>query len=67
MDTFQIKQEIQRIISIFDMGGKAAAKAMHITLGTYHKKLSDKVTNHCFNEKNLTDLITYIKTEAEKL
>mgnify|MGYP000981343946 FL=1 len=67
MDTLQIKQEIQRIISIFDMGGKAAAKAMHITLGTYHKKLSDKVTNHSFNEKNLTDLITYIKTEAEKL
>lgn len=67
MQHSELKNRIEQILETFDMGAKAAAKAMNITPGTFAKKRSDKVENHCFNEKNLQDLIHYIKQEAEKL
>lgn len=66
MDT-EIKQKILHIVETFGMKGSVVAKAMHITEPTYNSKKNPKNDRHKFNEKNLQDLIHYIKQEAEKL
>lgn len=63
----EIKQKVEEIQVIFGMKSEACAKAMGVSEQTFNKKKSDKVDYHCFNEKNLADLIAYIKAEAEKL
>lgn len=63
----EIKQRVEEIQVIFGMKSAVCAKAMGVTEQTFNKKKYDKVPEHTFNEKNLTDLINYIKTEAEKL
>lgn len=67
MDTTKITQDIERITEIFGMKASVCAKAMNITEQTFRSKKTDKNPRHCFNEKNLQDLIAYIKSEAEKL
>lgn len=63
----EIDNKIQSIVDTFGMKAEVVAKAMNVTTGTYRKKKSEKSSDHCFNEKNLNDLIVYIKTESEKL
>ncbi|MDO4728203.1 MAG: hypothetical protein Q4B43_04260 [Bacteroidota bacterium] len=63
----EIKQRIIEIQDIFDIGAKGCSKAMSITVQSFRNRMSDKTGRNNFNEKNLQDLIAYIKTEAEKL
>lgn len=67
MNNKNIDDQIQEIVDTFGMKAEVAAKAMNITVGTFRKKKSEKSDDHCFNQKNLDDLIIYIKTESELL
>lgn len=67
MEHNEIKERIIEIQTIFDIGAKGCAKAMNITPQSFRNRMSDLSGRNTFNRKNLTDLITYIKAEAEKL
>ena len=67
MDTDQITQEIERIIEALDMGAKGCAKAMGISVQAFRNKKSQGSHRDKFNEKNLQDLIRYIKEVSSKL
>ena len=67
MENTQIRAQVLAIVETFGMKGKVVAKAMGITETTYNMKKVPTENGHCFNEKNLRDLVTYIKQEAEKL
>ena len=62
-----LEQKILNIVEAFGMKSGVVAKAMNITEATYNSKKNPKNDRHKFNEKNLQDLINYIKAEAEKL
>ncbi len=67
MDTTEIKEKVKEIMGIFGLKGSGVAKAMNITANVFGQKMSDKAPRNQFNQKNLNDLITYIKIQAEKL
>ncbi len=66
MDTTEIRSKIDDIIATFGMKADVASKAMHMSLQVYRNKRTKTHLNK-FNQKNLDDLISYIKTEADKL
>ena len=67
MGSTQIRAQVLAIVETFGMKGKVVAKAMNITETTYNMKKVPAENGHSFNEKNLKDLVAYIKREAEKL
>lgn len=67
MGNIDINQKIQQVIDTFGMKDDIVAKAMNVTVQTIRNKRNEKAIRHSFNEKNYTNLIAYIKKEAEKL
>ena len=67
MENTQIRAQILAIVETFGMKGKVVAKAMGITETTYNMKKVATENGHSFNEKNLRDLVAYIKQEVGKL
>ena len=67
MENSQIRAQIVAIVETCGMKGKVVAKAMGITETTYNMKKVATENGHSFNEKNLRDLVAYIKQEAGKL
>jgi hypothetical protein len=67
MENSEIRAQVLAIVEIFGMKGKVVAKAMGITETTYNMKKVAAENGHSFNEKNLRDLVAYIKQEAGKL
>lgn len=67
MDHSEITKKIDDILETFGMSGKIAAKAMGVTYQTFRNKKNENNESHTFNNKNLEDLIVFIKSEAEKL
>lgn len=63
----ELEQKIEKIVETFGMKAEVIAIAMGVSKQTYYSKKDPKNTRHKFNEKNLQDLIHYIKQEAEKL
>ena len=67
MENTQIRAQILAIVETFGMKGKVVAKAMGITETTYNMKKVAADNGHSFNEKNLRDLVAYIKQAVEKI
>ena len=67
MENTQIRAQILAIVETFGMKGKVVAKAMGITETTYNMKKVAADNGHSFNEKNLQDLVAYIKQAVEKI
>ena len=67
MENTEIRAQVLAIVETFGMKGKVVAKAMGITETTYNMKKVAAENGHSFNEKNLRDLVAYIKQEAGKL
>ena len=67
MENTQIRAQVLAIVETFGMKGKVVAKAMGITETTYNMKKVAAENGHSFNEKNLRDLVAYIKQEVEKI
>ena len=67
MEKTQIRAQILAIVETFGMKGKVVAKAMGITETTYNMKKVAAENGHSFNEKNLRDLVAYIKQAVEKI
>ena len=67
MDSHEIEKKVSHILETFGMSGKVAANAMGVAYQTFKSKKSVTVAGHSFNEKNLSDLVDYIKREAGKL
>ena len=67
MENTQIRAQILAIVETFGMKGKVVAKAMGITETTYNMKKVAAENGHSFNEKNLQDLVAYIKQAVEKI
>ena len=67
MENSEIRAQVLAIVETFGMKGKVVAKAMGITETTYNMKKVAAENGHSFNEKNLRDLVAYIKQEAEKI
>lgn len=67
MENTEIRAQVLAIVETFGMKGKVVAKAMGITETTYNMKKVAAENGHTFNEKNLRDLVAYIKQEAGKL
>lgn len=67
MENTQIRAQILAIVETFGMKGKVVAKAMGITETTYNMKKVAAENGHSFNEKNLRDLVAYIKQAVEKI
>lgn len=67
MENSEIRAQVLAIVETFGMKGKVVAKAMGITETTYNMKKVAAENGHSFNEKNLQDLVAYIKQEAGKL
>ena len=67
MDTDQITQEIERIIEALDMGAPGCATAMGIREQAFRNTKCQGSHRDKFNEKNLQDLIRYIKEVSSKL
>lgn len=67
MENTEIRAQVLAIVETFGMKGKVVAKAMGITETTYNMKKVAADNGHSFNEKNLRDLVAYIKQEAGKL
>lgn len=63
----EIKQRVLEIQETFGMKAAVCAKAMGVTTQVFNLKKHDGTPEHTFNEKNLYNLIAYIKKEAEKL
>ncbi|WP_089059946.1 hypothetical protein [Flavobacterium tructae] len=60
-------EKINKVLDDFGMSGVKAAEAMGITYNTFRSKKTGKNERHSFNEKNYQDLISFIKTQANKL
>ncbi|TDE53744.1 hypothetical protein [Flavobacterium sp. GT3P67] len=67
MDVSQVKEKVLKILEDFGMTGSKAAEAMGVTYATFRNKKNDNAKGHTFNEKNYSDLVEFIKKEAEKL
>lgn len=67
MENSEIRAQVLAIVETFGMKGKVVAKAMGITETTYNMKKVAAENGHSFNEKNLRDLVTYIKQAVEKI
>lgn len=67
MENSEIRAQILAIVETFGMKGKVVAKAMGITETTYNMKKVAAENGHSFNEKNLQDLVAYIKQAVEKI
>ncbi|MFC2634286.1 MAG: hypothetical protein ACFNZU_02230 [Capnocytophaga granulosa] len=67
MENTEIRAQVLAIVETFGMKGKVVAKAMGITETTYNMKKVAADNGHSFNEKNLQDLVAYIKQAAEKI
>lgn len=67
MENSEIRAQILAIVETFGMKGKVVAKAMGITETTYNMKKVAADNGHSFNEKNLRDLVAYIKQAVEKI
>ena len=67
MENTEIRAQVLAIVETFGMKGKVVAKAMGITETTYNMKKVAAENGHSFNEKNLRDLVAYIKQEVEKI
>jgi len=67
MENSEIRAQVLAIVETFGMKGKVVAKAMGITETTYNMKKVAAENGHSFNEKNLQDLVAYIKQAAEKI
>ena len=67
MENTEIRAQVLAIVETFGMKGKVVAKAMGITETTYNMKKVAAENGHSFNEKNLQDLVAYIKQAVEKI
>ncbi len=67
MDTIEITTKILEIAKTFEMKDAGLAKAMNIGVATVRKNKMTTLNTHKFNQKNLNDLISYVKSEADKL
>ena len=67
MENTQIRAQVLAIVETFGMKGKVVAKAMGVTESTYNMKKVAAENGHSFNEKNLRDLVAYIKQAVEKI
>lgn len=67
MESIDVKGRILEIASVFAMKDEGLARAMGITVGVVRKNKSDKVDTHKFNEKNLADLIAFLRENVAKL
>lgn len=67
MENTEIRAQVLAIVETFGMKGKVVAKAMGITETTYNMKKVAAENGHSFNEKNLRDLVAYIKQAVEKI
>ena len=67
MENSEIRAQVLAIVETFGMKGKVVAKAMGITETTYNMKKVAAENGHSFNEKNLRDLVAYIKQAVEKI
>ena len=67
MENSEIRAQVLAIVETFGMKGKVVAKAMGITETTYNMKKVAAENGHSFNEKNLQDLVAYIKQAVEKI
>lgn len=67
MENSEIRAQVLAIVETFGMKGKVVAKAMGITETTYNMKKVAADNGHSFNEKNLRDLVAYIKQAVEKI
>ncbi|MDT7829274.1 hypothetical protein RQM65_11405 [Pricia sp. S334] len=61
------KAKINSITDTFGMKSEVAAKDMNVTLPTFWKKNSESAKAHQFTKQNHDDLVTYIKSAADKL
>ncbi|SDE15674.1 hypothetical protein [Riemerella columbipharyngis] len=62
-----IKNRIMEILDLFGITGARAAEIMGVKASTFNCKKNDNNPRHWFNQKNLDDLVNFIKREAEKL
>lgn len=60
MDHAQIKTEVGKIMDAFGMSGKKVAEGMNISYQVFKNKSNDNSLGHTFNEKNLSDLQSFI-------
>ena len=67
MENSEIRAQVLAIVETFGMKGKVVSKAMGITETTYNMKKVAAENGHSFNEKNLRDLVAYIKQAVEKI
>jgi len=59
--------KINKVLDDFGITGVKAAEAMGITYATFKSKRNPNNDRHSFNEKNYTDLVTFIISLAYKL
>ncbi|WP_018675735.1 hypothetical protein [Riemerella columbina] len=62
-----IKNRIIEILTLFGITGARAAEIMGVKASTFNCKKDDNNLRHWFNQKNLDDLVDFIKKEAENL
>lgn len=67
MESAKIKEKVLKILDEFGMSGKKAAEAMGVTYPTFRNKKNDNALGHSFNEKNYSDLVSFIKKKANEL
>lgn len=67
MENLSIKERVVQILDTFGMSGKKAAEAMGVTHATFRKKKLESDPTHNFNQKNLDDLVSFIKQKTEGL
>lgn len=63
----QASKEILKIQENLGLTAKGMAKAMNVSPSTYLNKKNPKVLDHSFNQKNLDDLKSYLKSYLKKL
>lgn len=61
------KDKILKILSDFGMTGVKASEAMGITVNTFNQKKAPNSLRHSFNEKNLSDLVEFIKNKSKNI
>lgn len=67
MENLSIKEKVVHVLDTLGMSGKKAAEAMGVTHATFRKKKMDSDPTHNFNQKNLDDLVAFIKQKVEEI